>query len=114
MFVKMAQLIGLASASVCCAFAASSPEKYPARPIRIIVPFTASANVLPRALATKLSEQMGQSVIVENRPGASGQIGLQLVRNAVPDGYTLAVAQAGTMVVNRTGGRAPDARIAPQ
>jgi len=66
-------------------------EKYPARPIRMIVPFPpgGSTDFNARAIRDKLSDRLGQQVVVENRGGASGQIGTRLVKDSTPDGYTL-------------------------
>lgn len=66
-------------------------ETYPAKPIRLVIPWTAGggADIIGRPIAQKLSEAMGQPVIVENRPGASGVIGTGLVAKSPPDGYTL-------------------------
>jgi len=71
------------------AFAADAP--YPVRPIRLIVPNAtgASSDVLGRIVATQLSAEFGQQVIVDNRPGAGSVIGTDIVARAAPDGYTL-------------------------
>ncbi len=75
---------------------------YPAKPIRVIVPFPAggSADALPRVLSDRLAAKWGQPVIVENRPGAAGNIGAELVFKAEPDGYTLLSAPPPPLVVN--------------
>jgi tripartite-type tricarboxylate transporter receptor subunit TctC len=67
---------------------------YPERPITIIVPFAAggTADLLPRLVAEKLRPALGQAIIIENRPGAGGNLGAALVANAKPDGYTLLCA----------------------
>jgi tripartite-type tricarboxylate transporter receptor subunit TctC len=81
----------------------ASAQEWPARPVRIIVPFPAggSADLMPRIVAEKLSEKWGQPVIVENRPGAAGNIGADIVFRAEPDGYTLLSAPPPPLVINR-------------
>ena len=81
----------------------ASAQEWPARPVRIIVPFPAggSADLMPRIVAEKLSEKWGQPVIVENRPGAAGNIGADTVFRAEPDGYTLLSAPPPPLVINR-------------
>ena len=75
---------------------------YPAKPIRLIVPFTPGGvtDTSGRIVAEQLSRRLGQQVIVDNKPGASGNIGTQMAAAAEPDGYTLLLAYDGTMVIN--------------
>src|SRR2546428_2727769 len=75
---------------------------YPERPLTLVAPFPAggAADVLARLLARKLEEQLGQPVIVENKPGAGTAIGAAAVANAKPDGYTLLVSSNSTFTLN--------------
>jgi tripartite-type tricarboxylate transporter receptor subunit TctC len=77
-------------------------ETYPSRAIRIIVPYAAggTSDVIARILAASMSEDVGQPVIVENRPGASAIIGSEIVAKAVPDGYTLLLISSGNLTTN--------------
>lgn len=74
---------------------------YPARPVRLVVPFPAggATDLFARALSQKLSEKIGQQVVVDNKPGAGGTIGSDLVAKATPDGYTLLLATSSTHAI---------------
>ena len=82
--------------------AAQAQDNYPNKPVRLIVPFAPGglADTSARAVAEKLGARIGQSVVVENRAGASGNIGMQAVAQAAPDGYTLVLGFDGTVVIN--------------
>src|SRR5438477_13064336 len=84
--------------------AAVHAQEWPAKPVRIVVPFPAggSADLMPRIVAEKLSEKWGQPVIVDNRPGAAGNIGADAVFRADPDGYTLMSTPPPPLVINRS------------
>jgi tripartite-type tricarboxylate transporter receptor subunit TctC len=77
-------------------------QGYPNRPIKLIVPFPAAGttDILARAAAQKLTESLGQAVVVDNRPGAGGNIGSDLVAKSAPDGYTLLMGTVGTHAIN--------------
>jgi tripartite-type tricarboxylate transporter receptor subunit TctC len=71
----------------------AAEQAWPARPVRLVVPYAPGGglDILARLLAPRLTERWGQNVLVDNRPGASGQLGTQIVANAAPDGYTLVI-----------------------
>ena len=78
--------------------AAAQPAAWPERPIHLIVPFPAgsSSDIVARIVAQKLGERLGQQLVVENRPGASGNLGTEAVAHAAADGYTLGLANTST------------------
>ena len=77
-------------------------QDYPSRPVKIIVPYSpgGSTDIIGRIVAQRLSESLGQSFLVENRPGASGNLALEAVAKAPPDGYTLLVGNVSTNAIN--------------
>lgn len=99
-------LIGRTAAVAIAALASCLPahaaDPYPAKPIRLLVGFAPGGgnDILARYIAQRLSESLKQNVVVENRPGASGTIAVEAVKQAAPDGYTLLVAPSSSMTVN--------------
>jgi len=83
--------------------AAASGQTYPNRAIRFVVPYApgGSTDIVARILAQKLSDAMGQQVVVDNRPGAGGSIGADVVAKSPPDGYTMVTAVTGIMAINQ-------------
>jgi tripartite-type tricarboxylate transporter receptor subunit TctC len=83
---------------------AAHAQQYPTKPIRIVVPFPAGgfSDVFSRIIGTRMNESWGQQVIVDNRPGAGGNIGSDIVAKAAPDGYTLVMGTIGTHAINAT------------
>jgi tripartite-type tricarboxylate transporter receptor subunit TctC len=96
-FAGAALAAGLALAAV-----PAWPQAYPSRPIRVIVNFVpgGTGDIIARQISAKLSDRLGQSVFVENHPGAGGTLGAKDVVNAEPDGYTLTVAQTPEIAIN--------------
>ena len=80
----------------------AAAQSYPTRAIKLIVPYAAggTGDIVARLLTDKLGAALGQTVVVENRPGASGAIGTQAVATAPPDGHTLLVGQTGEIAIN--------------
>jgi tripartite-type tricarboxylate transporter receptor subunit TctC len=81
---------------------AQTPAAYPAKPIKIVVPFPAggTSDVLARLIGQKMTEAWGQPVVIDNKPGSSGNLGADLVAKAAPDGYTLALMDVGNLVIS--------------
>ena len=81
---------------------AASAQEFPIRPIRLIVPFGAgtSTDITSRIIGQGLSQQLKQPVVIENKPGAGGNIGTEAVAKAKPDGYTITMGTVGTLSIN--------------
>lgn len=79
-------------------------DKYPTRPIRILIPFPAAgaADTIGRSIGDQLAAQMGQPVVVDNRPGAAGRLATEMLAKAEPDGYTLLVGGVGPLAISPT------------
>ncbi len=112
--------VALALAGVCAApWQSAWAQRYPERVIRIVVPYVAGGNldVTGRLFGQALSEELGQPVVIENRPGANGNTGTEQVVRSAPDGYTLAMVSAGTLVINpsmyKSMGFDPEKDLAP-
>src|SRR5690349_9489891 len=104
----MSRLMGrlMLAAGLCLGLALSvtqaAAQDYPTKPVRFIVSFPpgGSADLMARSVALKLSDKFGQPVVVENRAGAGGNIGLDVVAKSAPDGYTIGLGAAGALAVN--------------
>src|SRR5207247_2902047 len=96
------RLAALAAAGIVAFPAPASAQSYPSKPIRLVVPFPpgGSLDVVARAIGQKLTEAWGQPVIIDNRPGAGGNIGADLVAKSAPDGYTILEGALSTHAVN--------------
>jgi tripartite-type tricarboxylate transporter receptor subunit TctC len=99
-----AVIVALSIATASSMAAAQAPTSYPTKPIRMILPYPpgGGTDVIARPLAAKLTEFIGQQVIVDNRGGANGNIGMEFVAKAPPDGYTIALALSAQYAVNPT------------
>lgn len=103
----MVRLLAVALFSLMGAGSPAAAAEFPSKPIRFVVPFVPGGglDILARLFSPRLSESLGQAIVVDNRPGASGAIGLELTARARPDGYTLVFMSASHVIhalVNRT------------
>jgi tripartite-type tricarboxylate transporter receptor subunit TctC len=102
-------------AAIACAMVAGTAVAqapvagYPAKPIRLVVPFPpgGSTDTVARVLAPRLAERLGQPVIVDNRPGAGGSLGVEAVAKSPPDGYTIVLGAAGGLAINPSLAKSP-------
>src|SRR3954471_6344096 len=91
--------------SLALALPSHAQQAWPTRPVRVIVPFAlgGATDLVARILGPALAESLGQPFVIENRPGASGNIGVEIAAKAPPDGYTLLVGNISTNAVNPSG-----------
>ena len=99
LFKQLCLALALVGAT-CAALAQSSP--YPNRPIKMIIPFApgGASDFIGRIISVKLSEVLGQQVIIDNRSGAAGNIGMEAAAKSAPDGYTIFLGNIGTLAIN--------------
>ena len=97
----MLSKIAAFTAAACCS-AAALAQTYPSKPIRLLVPFApgGSSSIVARAFSAEMSKGLGQQFVVENKPGAGGNIAMEEVAKADPDGYTLIIGHVGTLAMN--------------
>ena len=95
-------LSALLTAALAAPSVASAQQKYPVKAVRLVLPFAAGSavDVLARLYAQRMTEGWGQQVVVDNRTGANGIIGMELIARAAPDGYTIGMANIATLAVN--------------
>jgi tripartite-type tricarboxylate transporter receptor subunit TctC len=95
-------LLMMVSAVATAAAQSASSASWPERPVHLIVPFPpgSSSDIVARVVAKGLSDRLGQQVVVENRPGASGNVGTEAVARSKPDGYTLGLANTSTLTLS--------------
>src|SRR2546427_2203606 len=97
-------LLHVAAAAVAILAAPASAQTYPTKPIQVIIPFAggSASDVVTRILLDRAGRSIGQPFVVDNRPGAGGNIGTMAASKAAPDGYTLAATGSGPIASNKT------------
>ncbi|NEX61114.1 tripartite tricarboxylate transporter substrate binding protein [Noviherbaspirillum galbum] len=97
-------ILQFAFAAVAAVGGAAFAQTYPTKPIKLIVPFPAggTTDILARAVGNELTKAWGQQVIIDNRPGAGGNVGADIVAKSAPDGYTLLMGTVGTHAINQS------------
>jgi tripartite-type tricarboxylate transporter receptor subunit TctC len=100
----MSRLLAAAFAALALSAATASAQPYPNRPVTLVVPFPpgGSTSIVARIVADKMSEALGQSIIIDNRGGAGGTIGTKAVAKTTPDGYTILLGYTGTLAIGPT------------
>ena len=100
---NVSRRLALTAALLACGLSAAAQTTWPTKPVRIVVPFAAggTTDILARAMAPELSKALGQPFIVDNRAGAGGNVGTEIVARSPADGYTLLMGTVGTHGINR-------------
>ena len=100
--MRRANYIGVIGTFVVVASCDALAQTYPAKPIRLVVPFSpgGAADLTARTLGQKMSEQLGQPIVIDNKPGANGVLGIDAVAKSAPDGYTILLTDRGSLAVN--------------
>lgn len=101
---KTSVVKALAIVAVSCVAIDAMAQNFPTKPIRLVVPFPAggTTDILARAVGNELTKAWGQQVIIDNRPGAGGNVGTDIVAKSPPDGYTLLMGTVGTHAINQS------------
>jgi len=101
-FLTAAQALGAALLAQVVPFGSAVAQEYPDRPVHLIVPFPpgGGADILARTVAPRLAQALGKPIVIENKPGAGGNVGAEYVARAAPDGYTLLYGTNGTHGIN--------------
>src|SRR4249920_2779050 len=91
----------IAAAALTAAFSPAQAQDFPTRPITLVIPFApgGSTSIVGRGVAERMSELLGEKIIVDNRPGAGGTVGTRAVAKSDPDGYTLLLGYTGTLAI---------------
>jgi tripartite-type tricarboxylate transporter receptor subunit TctC len=99
--IHRSSLVLLCAASLAAGMPASAQQNYPTRPVRFVVPFAAggSTDTLARTIGVKLVDVLGQQVVVDNRPGGNGDIGMMIVAKAPPDGHTIVLGYIANLAI---------------
>jgi tripartite-type tricarboxylate transporter receptor subunit TctC len=101
--MKLNRWLSVVTAVITIASGATHAQTYPNKPIKLVVPFPAggTTDILARAVGAELTKAWGQQVIIDNRPGAGGNVGSEIVAKSAPDGYTLLMGTVGTHGINQ-------------
>ena len=100
--MKFAKQLALAALGAFALALPAAAQQYPTKPVTVVVPFTpgGSSDITARTISAKLQDALGQSFVIDNKPGANGGLGGKFVANAQPDGYTLFVGSIGVFAIN--------------
>src|SRR5690606_887472 len=95
--------LALATLTACCVASAAHAAGYPERPVTLIVPFppAGTTDLIARNVAQALEKELGQTIVVENRAGAGGNVGMGALARAKADGYTIGLGTVGTQTINQ-------------